>query len=319
MSIFPVAHQTSATHLLLSAYSLSPDPYGAPATPTYNLYAPAPEIPNPYDLGYDFFTGAGSSSLPAAHYPPTSEPPYEECELTPLVSDLTRALTIRDTVGHQFPQPGPLAYDMPPFGPTMVSGSTLLLAWCAYTCPQDAAPPKFPLPAPVASLSGPKRTKQPTREGRRYDPTKTTKKVGTKKGGWDQTLTRFRARLHDDLYGVRDGQPSGGLVPAMALAKFEKIVKEDLKRSVSGFFYCVLVHHFTNSSTWQQPLRDTAAGKGTRSRNVEDYLKGLLGALRRAGSPPKLDASGSDEDDTSLNALSRRECFFSSFRSDPSN
>jgi len=100
----------------------------------------------------------------------------------------------------------------------------------------------------------------------------------------------------------------------MALAMINKYVKEDLKRSVSGFFYCVLVHRFTNLSIWQQPLRDAKAGEGERSRNVEDYLKGLLGAIRRVESPPKPEASGSDEDDTSVAALSRRKCFFSSLR-----
>ena len=72
----------------------------------------------------------------------------------------------------------------------------------------------------------------------------------SKKGGWNQTLVRFRAEF-DTQHSVRNGQPSGGLVPAMALASSTKFVKEDLKRSVSGFFYCVLVHHFTNLSIWQ--------------------------------------------------------------------
>ena len=52
------------------------------------------------------------------------------------------------------------------------------------------------------------------------------------------------------------------------------------------------------------------AGEGRRSRNVEDYLKGLLGAIRRVRSTSKPDAGESDEDDTSVTALSRRKCFF---------
>ena len=59
------------------------------------------------------------------------------------------------------------------------------------------------------------------------------------KNGWNQTLARFRARLDaefDTLQNIRDGQPSGGLVPEMALAEVEKIVKDDLKRSVGYFF-----------------------------------------------------------------------------------
>ena len=63
--------------------------------------------------------------------------------------------------------------------------------------------------------------------------------------GWDKTLVRFRAEF-DTQYSVHNGQPSGGLVPEMALAKVTKFVKEDLKRSVSGFFYWVFAHHFTN-------------------------------------------------------------------------
>jgi len=171
--------------------------------------------------------------------------------------------------------------------------------------------PESPLPAPVASSSGPTRTRQSgVREGRRYNPLKAAKEA-EKKEGWDEALPRFRAQLHNNLYSVRDGQPSGGLVPAMAFATVEKSVKEDLKRSVSGFFYCVLVHRFTNFSIWQQPLRDRKAGEGKRSRDVEDYLRGLLGAIHRVTSTPKPDASGSDEDDTSVAALARHKCFFS--------
>ena len=91
----------------------------------------------------------------------------------------------------------------------------------------------------------------------------------------------------------------------MALAKVNQFAKEDLKRSVSGFFYCVFVHHFTNLLTRQQPLQDTRAGDGRRSRDVEDYLKGLLKAIRPA--PGVVSA----EDDTAVAALSRRKCLLS--------
>jgi hypothetical protein len=134
-------------------------------------------------------------------------------------------------------------------------------------------------PTPVASSSGAPRTRQPTREGRRYDPVKWVKKVpDSDQGGWNQTLVRFQAKFGTEFsipYSVHNGQPFGGLEPEMALAEINEFVKEDLKRSVSDFFYCVFVHHFTNSSTWQQPLRDTKAGEGKRSRNVEKYLEGL--------------------------------------------
>ena len=87
------------------------------------------------------------------------------------------------------------------------------------------------------------------RESRKYNPVRPTKKNGDSdegklENGWDAALTQFRAKLHDI---VRSGQPSGGLSPEMALAaKIAHTVKEDLKRSVSRIFYCVLVHHFTD-------------------------------------------------------------------------
>jgi hypothetical protein len=102
----------------------------------------------------------------------------------------------------------------------------------------------------------------------------------------------------------------------MALASINKFVKEDLKRSVSGFFYCVFVHRFTNLSTWQQPLRDTEAGKGKRSRDVEKYLEGLLREIRPVESTPTPAGAESDVDNTTAAAFSRREYFFSSFRLD---
>ena len=215
----------------------------------------------------------------------------------------------------QFPQPSASHFDARPFDPVAVSGSLLSLTSPAYPVSQVAGLPATPLPPPVASSSGPTRTRRSAREGRKYDPIRAAEKAATKREGWDLALPRFRTRLHEDLYTVQNGQPSGGLVPAMALATIDKLVKEDLKRSVSGFFYCVLVHRFTNLSIWQQPLRDAKAGKGERSRNVEDYLKGLLGAIRRVESPPKPEVGESDEDDTSVAALSRRKRFFSSFRS----
>ena len=91
-----------------------------------------------------------------------------------------------------------------------------------------------------------------------------------------------------------------------------EFVKDDLKRSVSGFFYCVLVHRFTNLLTRQQPLQDTRAGDGRRSRDVEDYLKGILKAIR------PVPGVTSAEDDTAVAALSRRKCLFC-FRLDVTN
>ena len=94
----------------------------------------------------------------------------------------------------------------------------------------------------------------------------------------------------------------------MALATVNKLTKEDLKRSVSGFFYCVFVHRFANLSTWQQPLRDSKAGQGTRSRNGEKYLEGLLQVLLPA-EPTSGSWSGSYEKDTTIGTLLRRKYF----------
>jgi hypothetical protein len=56
-------------------------------------------------------------------------------------------------------------------------------------------------------------------------------------------------------------------------------LKEDLKRSVSDFFYCVFVHLFTILSTRKQPLHCTEAGEGKSDQDVEKYLEGLLQAI----------------------------------------
>ena len=89
-----------------------------------------------------------------------------------------------------------------------------------------------------ASSSGPKRTRQPVREARRHNPLRGAKKKAEAdfdSEGWDRTLLRFRAHL-DTLCNFQNGQPSGGFVPETALAKMNKFIKEDLKRSVSDFF-----------------------------------------------------------------------------------
>ena len=107
----------------------------------------------------------------------------------------------------------------------------------------------IPLPGPVASSSGLQRTRKDAKESRRHNPVKSAGKKddndeGEHEDGWGATLVQFQAKLHDL---VRNGQPPGGLPPEMALvAKITKQMKEDLKRSVSRTFYCVLVHRFTN-------------------------------------------------------------------------
>ena len=102
------------------------------------------------------------------------------------------------------------------------------------------------LPAPVASSSGPQRTGKHAKGSRKRNPVKSTKDSDEGENGWDAILVQFQAKLQDI---VRNGQPSGGLSPEMALAaKIAKAAKEDLKRSVSRVFYCVLVHRLTDSA-----------------------------------------------------------------------
>lgn len=192
-------------------------------------------------------------------------------------------------------------------------GPSLSLASFTYVVSQGVAPPEITLPTPVASSSGPRRTRQLARGTERYNPTKPAKRnTGSKKDGWDRTLDRFRAEFNRTLPSIQDGQPSGGLIPEKALARIDELIKDDLKRSVSDFSHCALVHHFTNSSTWKQPLQGTKAGEGKRSRDVEDYLKGLLGAICRVGLASIPTGGKSNEDNTTAMALSRRTYFLSS-------
>ena len=104
-----------------------------------------------------------------------------------------------------------------------------------------------PLPAPIASSSGPQRTGKHTKGSRKHNPVKSTKDSDEGENGWDTILVQFQVKLHDI---VHNGQPPGGLSPETALAaKISKTAKEDLKRSVSRIFYCVLVHRLTDSAT----------------------------------------------------------------------
>ena len=173
--------------------------------------------------------------------------------------------------------------------------------------------PEVDPPAPAASSTGPQRTKQTTKSSRKRE---FEKMVASKKEGWDLTLVRFQGQLGVSL--ALDGQLPGGLTPEMALANIYKIVKGDLKNSVSGFFYWILVHRFTNLSIWRQPLQGSKTGEGTRKpRSQEGYLKGLLRTILPAEQVPLLYGDkqiGVMEHDSSVDAYSRREHFFPSFR-----
>ena len=136
---------------------------------------------------------------------------------------------------------------------------------------------------------------------------------------WDLTLIRFRT--HFDTFSVRNGRPPGGLEPEMALAEVGKLIKDDLEQSVSDFFYCVPVHHFTNLPTSRQPLQGKKSGEGKRkARSAEDYLKGLLRAIRPVEPAPTTAPDAElTEDDTVVALLSRGEYWLASFRFDVAN
>ena len=97
------------------------------------------------------------------------------------------------------------------------------------------------LPEPAESSVGPQRTRQAARKARRHDPAKLAKKKAKSENeDWNPTLVRFRSHF-DPLFSVQNGRPSGGLEPEKALAKVNKILKDDLKQSVSGFFTVFLL------------------------------------------------------------------------------
>ena len=79
----PVADQASVAHLLWLAWSLPP----APIAPAYS-YAGPQAIHNQGDLGSDFHTVQGNSSLPRVHPPPSYNPSYEGREFTLLVCQI---------------------------------------------------------------------------------------------------------------------------------------------------------------------------------------------------------------------------------------
>ena len=91
----------------------------------------------------------------------------------------------------------------------------------------------------MPSSSGPTRANISAREGRRYSPLRSAKKKAKfDSDDWSRTFARFRAGLNA-LYLVHNGQPSGGVEPEVVLAEVDRLVKDDLKQSVSNFFYCV--------------------------------------------------------------------------------
>ena len=331
----PFPDQAQLTHLWRLDQPLPEESYATPTALAYHLYEQPQVVPNPDGLSSNLFTAAGSSSLSTVHTPPYYNPPCEERELVPRVYHPTCVFTSCDKVLHQLLQAGPYYPDMPSVDMVTVSGSTPQLVPFAYPVSQRVAPPEYPLPPPVASSSGPKRTGQHARGARRHNPIRATKKVdpanppkkanpikSTKKidprndeEGWLRTLARFRGEF-DALYSVQDGHPPGGLVPETAFAETNKFIKEDLKQSVSCSFYCVLAHHFTNSPTWQQPFQDTAAGKGERVRDLEDYLKRLVNVILPKPAPGE---GRSKRDDEVVGILSRRKRFFPSLQSGLAN
>ena len=139
---------------------------------------------------------------------------------------------------------------------------------------------------------------------------------GGPEDGWDVALANFRVALRDIVFVER---PTGKESPETALAaEITKLVKEELKRSVSCIFYCVLAPHFTNFAIRRQPLRRTKAGEGTRPRNMEAYFFGILRELLPTITTTQ---GGLDETENKMNVhfLGRSEHSFHSTLTRPVN
>ena len=87
----------------------------------------------------------------------------------------------------------------------------------------------------------------PVRKGRRKrepsDPL-----PGGANSSWEQTKDRFVWKLLKKYYFRRAG---ASIDPEKAFAKVKKFIKEDLRRSVSNFFYRDCDHRLMNFLTWQ--------------------------------------------------------------------
>ena len=155
------------------------------------------------------------------------------------------------------------------------------------TISQGTGVPNIDLPAPVAPSTGPQRPVRGAKgkgkeidkgEGKRKRVPKAPLPPGV---DWPDTTGRFCAEMVNIFFN----QPTGEVPnPETAYARINEFVKEDLKLSVSNFFYCDRDHHLTNLFIWCQPL----VGKTSEQRpcrDLEQYLTGVLNELcpRRSG------------------------------------
>ena len=108
-------------------------------------------------------------------------------------------------------------------------------------------------------------------EGKRKDMPKAAPPPGV---DWPDTTGRFCAEMVKIF-----NQPTGEAPnPETAYASANKFVKEELKLSVSNFFYCDRDHHLTNLFVWCQPLAAKTSKKRLH-RDLEQYLIGILNEL----------------------------------------
>ena len=190
----------------------------------------------------------------------------------------------------------------------------------AYPVSQGAFPPAFPLPTPVASSDGPKRTGRPAQNARRYDPVESTKKGETKEDedGWDLTPATFKAKINTMHHDALNEQPSRGIIPTTALADIDKFIKEDLKQSV-GFFLlrsCSSSHKFDNPAT-------AATSFGSRDRTSlpegRKIPQGPPEVIRPAPGPTSAPREGGPVEENATIALLLESKPSHSLRSDLAN
>jgi len=211
--------------------------------PTYISHTLPQVVPNPGNLGSNFLTVVGSSTLPVVR--PSS--PYilshEGCELIPL---FTKSLPpVHGVAWSQIPNPSFLSTASS--DPIIVS-ELGIIGIVQLMRSQGVTSPRIPIPTPIVSSSGPQRTGKHAKGLRKYNPVKLSNRRNydedEHEDGWDVALAQFQAKLHDI---VHSGQPTVGLSPEMALAAKTRIaMEEELKRSVSCIFYCVPVRRFTD-------------------------------------------------------------------------
>ena len=93
---------------------------------------------------------------------------------------------------------------------------------------------------------------------------------------WPATYSRFYA----EMVKICTDKPTGEVLdPATAYAEINRFIIDDLRLSVSNFFYCGCNRRLMNVFIWRQPLVAKQLGKRP-CRDLEQYLTGIITELR---------------------------------------